>query len=44
MFVNRRRDVMVGFSGGVGRAEAAVDPSSLWMIDLYLRKMTTNML
>ena len=35
-------DVMVGFSGGVGRAEAAVDPSPLWMIGLCLREMTTT--
>ena len=35
-------DMMVGFSGGVGRAEAAVDPSPLWMIGFYLREMTTT--
>ena len=43
MFVNRRgRDGRIFWT--VGRAEAAVDPSPLWMIELYLREMTTNML
>ena len=38
MFVNRRgRDGRIFWT--VGRAEAAVDPSPLWMIEFYLREI-----